>query len=494
MASDLLRRCVIGTFYISLSACSVGPEYHRPNVSLPESFQAEGIDWHRVDGALDNKEDDSAWWRDLQDGVLDDLIKQAWQANSQLAQAAAAYRQAQAGVRSARAQYWPVVGLGIDGSRGRSPQSQLVGQNAEGAQGGSPLGGVAQTVTSEVSLSWQPDFWGKQRRTVESENAGAQAQAAELAAAKLSIASNVVNDYIGLRQTDNDFALLERERDAYAQLLDIAVRSRSPGSTSEDDVLNARNGLASAEVTLANVRIARAQYEHALAALCGKTASDFHIAEQPKYSFGEVQVPATLPAQMLRRRPDINAAERQVAAANAQIGVSEAAFFPDITLNAQDGYSGSSLSHLLSAPSRLWSLGPQLAETLFDGGARKAGMAEARAGYDGAVAAYRQSVVIAIQQVEDGLSSLHSLRTQRAFQAQVDLRQQALFAHLERQQVIGTASRRDVLGGALLAAQASRAANDVAAQTTMASANLVVALGGSASDPLIVAFSPESTR
>lgn len=484
MNPETLRALAAGALCVGLSACAIGPNYQRPSMPLPASFQADGIDWQRVDASQTSKTD-GAWWRDFHDDELDSLVAQAQEANQQLAQASAAYRQAQASVRAAQAQYWPTVGADASGSRGSNPLAQLVRQNAGSAASGLPLNGVTHSVTAEASMSWQPDFWGKQRRTVEGQRANAQAQAADLAAARLSITSSVAVDYLSLRQTDNDIVLLERERAVYAQLLDITVRSKAPGTASGDDVLNARNSLDSADATLVNARIARAQYEHALATLCGKPAGSVHIALRHDYRFGEANVPTTLPAQMLRRRPDVDAAERQVAAANAQIGVSEAAYFPSITLSADGGYSSASMWHLFSAPNQLWSLGPQLAETLFDGGARRAQVAQTRASYDASVAAYRQSVLSAVEQVENGLSSLSNLRAQRVFMQQADAQQRQLFAHLQRQQTIGTASQRDVLNGEVLAAQASRTASDAAAQAATASVNLIVALGGTATDPAI---------
>lgn len=470
--------------FVALAGCAVGPDYRRPTVPLPDSFKEGDLVWQRV--VPDQlPADGGEWWRDFGDTQLNGLVVQALRANQDLAKAQAAYRQAQASVRAARAQYMPSLGLDVSGSRGRTDLERQLGSSPKLLQtlGANP---IAQTITAEASASWEPDFWGKLRRDVEAQRANVQSQAAEVAAERLSITTSLVNDYLSLRQSDRDIALLEREQSLNARLLAITEQSERRGVASGDDVLNAQNNLDAAKVTLANARIARAQYEHAIAVLCGQAPGKLTVAPRNDYRFVEATIPVTLPSQLLRRRPDIAAAERQVAAANAQIGVAKAAYFPSLQLTAGSGYSNNAWAGLFEAPNRVWSLGPQLAETLFDGGARHAAVAQARAGYDAAVAGYRQSVLSAFQEVEDGLSSLDHLREQREYQGQVMERQGTLLEHVHAQQMAGTASDEDLINQQLKWLTAERNASDAAAEASEASVTLIAALGGTAPMPAVV--------
>lgn len=468
---------------LALAGCAVGPDYRPPSVPLPNSFKEGGIAWQRVaPGQV--PANGGGWWRDFGDAPLNALVAQALRANQDLAKADAAYRQAQAGVRAARAQYMPSFGLDISGSRGRTDLARQLGSSSQLVRtlGANP---IAQTVTAEANASWEPDFWGKVRRDVEAQRANAEAQAADVAAERLSIVTSLVNDYLSLRQSDRDIAALEQEQALNAKLLVITEQSKRHGEASGDDVLNAQNNLDTARVTLANARIARAQYAHAIAVLCGQPPGKLSITPRSDYRFAEATVPVTLPSQLLRRRPDIAAAERQMASANAQIGVAKAAYFPSLQLTAGSGYSNGVWEGLFEAPNRIWSLGPEFAETVFDGGARHAAVMQAQAGYDAAVAGYRQTVLSAFQEVEDGLSSLDHWREQRRFQEQVLKRQGRLLEHAQAQQMAGTASDEDLINQQLKWLTAERHANDAAAATSEASVSLIAALGGTASASVV---------
>lgn len=467
---------------LTLAACAVGPDYQRPSTPLPARFKEGGASWQRVVPGIAIP-DQAAWWRALGDKELDALVQQAQQANQAIAQAEAAYRQAQAGVQSAAAAARPTLGVGVSGSRGSNQVSrelrQSLGQEATDSRGSQ----VSQSVQVQASASWEPDLWGRVRREVESQQASSEAAAADLAGERLSITGAVISDYLSLRQLDGDLALLGKQRVLYARLLQITEASQRQGLASSDDLLNARNNLAAATVSLGDSRIARARYEHAIAVLCGRAPADFAIAPRADYRFVRLDVPPSVPSTLLRRRPDIVMAERQVATANAQIGVAEAAFFPTLDLSASGGYSNSSVSDLFSVPNQIWSLGPELAETLFDGGARRAAKAQARAGYDSAVAHYRQTVLAAFQDVEDGLATLRERARQADDQRQVLERQQTLLAHRRQQQALGSASREDVLTDTLSAVTAQRNATDADAARSLAAVSLRLAVGGSVTVP-----------
>lgn len=469
--------CVLA---MAMAGCSGSMPVRAPAPPLPASFKEGGITWQQVraDAAPD---DASPWWQAFGDPLLDTLVGRARRANAGLAQAEAAYRQAQASVRSARAAYWPSLGISAADTRGTS-QTQRELRQAMGL----PMDGAAAVTTSvqvQASASWEPDLWGRVRRQVQVQQANAQAAGADLAGQRLSLVGSVVQDYLGLRQMDVQIGLLASQVEAYRQLLDMTRSSHGAGSTSADDVLQARINLDAATVSLANARISRAQYEHALAVLCGQAPADFSLPPRPDYRFTTLQVPVTLPSQLLLRRPDIIAAEQRMAAANAQVGLARAAFFPSLDLQAGGGYSNGSWSGLLSLPNRIWSAGPQLALALFDGGARRAAVAQAQAGYDAAAAAYRQAVLSAFQDVEDALSSVANLQALDTAQQQSAMRQASLLAHREQARAIGTASVRDVLVERISALDSQRSASDASAQLAQATARLRLAVAGDLAPP-----------
>jgi NodT family efflux transporter outer membrane factor (OMF) lipoprotein len=338
--------------------------------------------------------------------------------------------------------------------------------------------GVQQTVSATLGASWEPDLWGQVRRTIESNQALADVSDAQLAGVRLSIASSVASNYLGLRQLDLDIGLLEQQQQLNQQLLDMTQASFLQGTASNDQLLVAQDQLSTVVVSLQTAQRSREQFEHALAVLVGQAPAQFNVAPRADYDFVVPHPPLSLPSALLQRRPDVIAAERTAAAANARIGVAEAAFFPNLDLTAEVGFRGSALGGLFSTANRIWSLGPALSATLFDGGAREAALRQAYAGYDQDVANYRGTVLAALQNVEDNLSALNHLQRQADTFGQIHQRNQQLFASQQSQQRAGVASRQAVLTQQLLLLQSEQSLRDAQGQQSQASVALIQSLGG----------------
>lgn len=459
-----------------LGGCTVGPTYQRPVIDLPPAFKEAGVEWRRVTPG-DVRFDDTAWWQSYGDDELNRLVTQALAANATVAQAEARYRGARAALMDSRAALSPTVNLGGAGDRGSNEVGRQLRQAIPGIPD-SATRSVTHSVSYQVNASWEPDLWGRVRSDIAEKGAQAEASSADAAAQRLSMLGMLIGDYLTLRQYDVDIALLEKQRDLYAQRRDVVEAAQRQGGASVEDLLNARNSLDAAVIALSTARISREQYEHAIATLCGKAPADFAIDAKSTYLFIAPDVPASIPGDLLRRRPDVVSAERQVAAANAGIGVARAAYFPSIALTAGAGYSGSSMSGLFSASHQLWSLGAQVAGTLLDGGARKAGVAQAVAAHDEAAAAYRGAVLTAMQEVEDDLSSLNHLSDRAWYTGTTRARQERLLANREAQYRVGASSRQDVLAEELSTLSSRIDDNDAQANKSLASVKLRVASGG----------------
>lgn len=379
-----------------VSACAVGPDYHRPAVEAPSAYKEAG-DWKPARPADDQPR--GPWWSVYNDAVLDGLEQQVTVSNQNLKASEAAYRQAVAAVEEARANFFPEVDLNASAQR---------------AGGGGKK--AANALNAGVSGSWEPDLWGRIRRLVESQQAQAEASAADLASATLSEQGTLAIDYFELRAADQLDRLLGQTLDADAKSLQITQNQYAVGVVSKADVIQAQTQVDSVKSQKINLGIQRAQLEHAIAVLIGKAPAEFSLPPADDLP-DPPEIPVGIPSDLLQRRPDIASAERQVASANAEIGVAESAYFPDITLAASEGFASAALGKLISASTNVWSVGPQLALTLFDGGAREAEVKEAKAAYDQQVALYRQTVLTAFQQVEDGLSSTRVLAQQADVQA-----------------------------------------------------------------------------
>jgi NodT family efflux transporter outer membrane factor (OMF) lipoprotein len=453
---------------LALGACMVGPDYRQPAMALPQGFK-EGGQWQRAvanpQGALDSR-----WWLAFGDPQLTALVEQAARANQSIVAAQAAYRQAQAQVALSRAGLWPTVSVGLSGSRGEG------GSGASQASGSST--GVQQTVSASLGASWEPDLWGQVRRSIESSEALAQVSDAQLAGVRLSIAASVASNYLGLRQFDLDIDLLQQQQRLNQQLLDMTQASFLQGTASNDQILLAQDQLSNVVAALQTSQRNREQFEHALAVLVGQAPAQFSVAPRTDYAFAVPHPPLNLPSQLLLRRPDVIAAERTAASANARIGVAEAAFYPTLDLTADVGFRGSSLGGLFNVANRVWSLGPALSATLFDGGAREATLKQAYAGYDQDVASYRGTVLAALQNVEDNLSAFNHLQRQAETYQQIHRRNQQLFASQQAQQRAGVSSLQTVVTQQLLLLQSEQNLRDAQGQLSQASVGLIQSLGG----------------
>ncbi len=393
---------------ILLAACSVGPDYVRPPAVavMPDQFK-ELPGWKRaatVDGALQG-----AWWRCFHDQELDRLMGRLAVSNQTLRQAEAQYHQARALLQAARSGSYPTVTLGAAATRAQRSANAVTGVKNGGASPGWDL-------QLPLDLSWELDLWGRIRRTVEAGEAGATASADDLAAARLSLQASLAVSYFQLRTVDAQRVLYGQTVDGYRRYLELTRNRYQAGVAAQSDLLQAETQLKSIEAQAVDLDLQRAQLEHAVALLIGTPASHFSLPLLPLA--GEPpEIPAVIPSQLLEKRPDIAAAERRMMAANAQIGVAQAAWFPTVRLSATGGLESSSLASWLAWPSRFWSVGPSVSQTLFDGGLRGAQTAQARAVYEGTVAAYRQTVLTAFQEVEDNLAALRLLATEGAMQA-----------------------------------------------------------------------------
>jgi NodT family efflux transporter outer membrane factor (OMF) lipoprotein len=390
-----------------LGACNVGPPYKRAPVARAPVYKElnppdPSESWKVAqpsDAQLHGK-----WWELFADPKLDALEEQVNVSNQNIAAAFASFMQARALVKEAQAQYYPT--LTTDPSVTRSRSSANV---APGGASGTGAGGSTQTIYDlPFDATWTPDLWGRVRNTVKGNVAAAQASAADLENTRLTAQAELAVDYYELRTQDRLQQLLNDTVVAYQQALELTKALYDTGIDADEAVAQAEVQLQTAQAQATNLGIARAQYEHAIALLIGQSASSFTLPVELQVATVP-SIPVGVPSQLLERRPDIAADERLMAQANAQIGVAKAAYFPTLTLSATGGFESSSISNWLAWPSRFFSVGPSLAETLFDAGLRSATVAQYRAAYDQTVANYRQTVLAAFQQVEDNLAALRIL-------------------------------------------------------------------------------------
>ncbi len=388
-----------------LAGCQVGPDYIRPAIDAPEAYKESGP-WQRARPADDVPT--GAWWLVFHEPMLDTLAAMVVPANQDVAAAAARFAGSRALVRAARAGAVPQVGATADARRGRAG------------------GRAATSLQIAADASWELDLWGRISRGVEASEAAAEASAGDLAALSLSLQAELAAEYFALRTLDAQSALMRQVIADYQRALGLTRSLFGTGMVSQADVLLAETQLRSAEAQAIDLGVQRAVLEHAIAVLVGLPPSSLSIAAMPLDAVPPA-IPPTQPATLLQRRPDIAAAERRMAAANAQIGVATAAFYPAITLGASGGFAGASLATLLSWPARVWSLGTGAAQTVFDGGLRTAQRDAARANYDASVADYRQTVLTGLQEVEDNLATLRILEAEAVAQnAAVDAAQRSL--------------------------------------------------------------------
>ncbi len=464
-----LRPLTVFIMSVSLGACTLGPDYERPDLPMAAEFkQAEG--WKVANPADVLERGD--WWALYGDAELNQLVGRLNVSNQNLAAAEAQYRSARALVRGARSQLFPSVG----GSGGATRAGQGSSTSTT-TQSGSSSSGVSESYSVGLDASWELDIWGRLRRNLEANRASMQASAADVAAVRLSLQSELVQTYLQLRIIDEQQRLLNQSVEAFARSLRLTENQYRAGIVPKSDVTQALTQLRSTEAQAIDLQWQRAQLEHAIAVLVGVPPSELNIAERD--AIPELPaVPLALPSQLLERRPDVASAERQVIAANAQIGVAEAAWYPDLTLSASGGYRNTSFNDLISLPNRFWSLGPQLAVTLLDFGARRADLEVAEANYDQTVANYRQTVLDSFREVEDNLVQL------RVLAAEAVIQRQALEAAQESLRLIENQYRAGMIDYLNVATVQTSALNNERTYLTLlgdqlaASVQLIAALGG----------------
>ena len=457
---------------VAVSAgCAVGPNYQRPTAPVPQRFkEAEG--WKPAEPR--EAASGSDWWSVYGDATLDSLEKQIDVSNQTLKASEAAWRESLALVSQARAGLLPVIGVTANGTRSGGPGAGAsVGAGAAATAVSHPKNQFDLTGTA----SWDIDVWGKIRRTLESNIANARASEADLAAARLSAQAQLAIDYVELRVADEQQHLLDETVEAYKRSLEITQNQYKVGVVAKVDVITAETQLDGAESQRIAIGVTRATLEHAIAVLIGKAPGDFSL---PPATLGTVVpvIPAGVPSALLERRPDVAAAERRMAAANAQIGIAVAGYFPDLTLNGSFGYASSVVSGLVKAPNNLWSFGGSATDTLFDFGARPAQVRQARATYDAAVANYRQTVLVAFQQVEDELATLRVLEQQVQVQEETVKSANLAVQLTLNQYKAGTVAYTAVITAQTIALADAQTLLNIRQSRLNASVTLIEALGG----------------
>ena len=391
-----LGMCLAAT--LAAVGCAVGPKYKRPAVDVPPAYKEAG-DWKPAQPNDQNL--GGTWWQVFQDAQLNALEEQINVSNQNLKAAEAQYTQARAVLRYYRADYYPSINAGAAATRNRISNNRPPGHL-------STNGDTYNDYQIPVELSYELDVWGRVRKTVESQREQAQATAADLAIINLSLHAQLAMFYFQARSLDAQEQLLNSTVTQYEQAYQLTDSRFKGGLASEVEVQQASTQLETTRAQAIDVGVLRAQYEHAIATLVGKPASSFHLSPLPLTS-PPPSIPLELPSELLERRPDIAAAERRMAAANARIGVAKAAYFPRIGLGATGGFESGVITTLLSGPSILWSVGGSAVAPIFDAGRRRANMDQAIAAYDEVVANYRETVLTGFEQVEDNLAALRIL-------------------------------------------------------------------------------------
>jgi len=405
-----LLACLLITAFCLLlfsSACMVGPKYQRPTAQVPPAYkEPPPANWKEMQGWKQAQPNEAAkrgkWWEVYNDPELNALEEQVSISNQNILAAEAQFREAKFAVRIARSNLYPTISVAptIVNARASSNSPFSTGQQT--------------TYNLPVDVSWEADTWGSIRRSIRSSAEAAQASDAQLENARLSYQAELAQDYFELRGTDGEKELLETTVSSYQDYVKLTQDRFNSGVASGSDVAQAQTQLETARAQLIDYDVARAQYEHAIAVLAGKSPADLSISYR-SIKITPPPVPVGLPSQLLERRPDIANAERQMAEANEQIGIAKAAFYPAIgltTTSSPVGLESTSFLHWLSWPSRFWSVGPGLAETVYDAGRRRATLNQSIAAYDATVANYRQTVLTAFQQVEDNLAALRVLENE----------------------------------------------------------------------------------
>ncbi|HTX14322.1 MAG TPA: efflux transporter outer membrane subunit [Candidatus Baltobacteraceae bacterium] len=468
MRRYIQRAAALIALGLPLAGCTVGPNYVRPPADVPPAYKeaaSPGFENAQPSDALAK----GKWWEIYGDSQLNSLEEQVTVSNQSLRAAQAQFAQARAAVQVARAAYYPTVSG--SGSASRTRQSQ-----------NGPLFGASSPINYNdfqlpIDASWEPDVWGRVRRTVEAARSEAQASAADLANVDLSLHAELALDYFELRGLDSQKKLLDSTVVSYEKALELTNSRFTGGIASAVDVAQAQTQLETTRAQDEDVDVQRTAFEHAIAVLIGKPPADFSQMPTP-LTAPPPPVPASLPSELLERRPDIAAAERRVQEANAQIGVARSAYYPQFTLTGDGGFESSRLGTLLQGPAGFWALAGSAAELIFDGGERHGMTAEARAGYDESVDNYRQTTLSAFEDVEDNLAALRILQGEaRTQDAAVAAAEHSLDLSITRYKG-GVANYLEVTTAQSAALSDERAAVDILTRRMAASVLLIKAVGG----------------
>ena len=454
---------------LAVAGCKVGPNYKVPAMPAPPAFSDNGHNGDWTVAAPADQADRGAWWTIYHDAELNTLEQQCTTANQQISAALHAYEQAHDIVREVHASLYPTVSIGGSATRNQLSYNE-------------PLRPTTQSLNYwdfliPVSISWEPDFWGGIRRQIESSTAGAQASAADLATTRLSLQGMLAITFFQLRGLDLQAQLLRSTLDAYTEALKLTQARQTGGLASDSDVEEARAQLEQTRAQLIDLGVQRSQYEHAIAVLIGRPATDFHIAEH-LLAGDPPSVPTGIPSELLQRRPDVAAAERHVAAANALIGVAKSAYYPSVVFGAGGGLDSDRISQVFSTKSTDWFAGPSINETIFDAGRRKAQVDYAVAQREQAASLYRQQVLSAFRDVEDQLVALRVLDDEAAVTARAvtAARKSTELSTLRYKR--GLAQYLEVLTNQTIELNDERVAATLVARRIVASTQLQMALGG----------------
>ncbi len=451
-----------------LSGCAVGPDYERPALEVSDDFKESPSGWKEAQPRDEISR--GKWWEIFGDAELNALAERIEGANFTIAAAEAQVRQAEAALRIQRSGLFPQVDADASVTRSRSPI---------GTAGGTTAGRTVTNRSASLTAAWEPDLWGRVRRGVESGQASLQASAGDLGAARLAMQTELAASYFQLRLLDVQKQLLDDTVAAFRRSLELTQNRYNVGVVARVDVVQADAQVKSTLAQAADLGLQRAQLEHAIAVLIGLPPSRFSIAPRPSYEARLPPIPPGLPSALLERRPDVAAAERRVAAANAEIGVAKSAFFPALTLSGTFGYrTTEAIADWITAPSRFWSIGPAIALSVFDAGLRRAQTDQAIAAYDATVANYRRIALTAIAEVEDNLAALRILEEEARLQAEAVEAARRSVELTTNQYKAGIVSFLNVAQVQTTLLNEERAAVGVQSRLLTAAVGLVRALGG----------------
>ena len=482
VAQRALTLAACTAWALLLAGCTVGPKYARPSVQTPTAYKelaagdsTQTQQWKSAqpgDGASRGK-----WWEVFHDSQLNALEQKADTSNQEIAASVASFFAARSVIREARSQYFPTVAANPSIMNARPSAGQFGGVRS----GSSSTSGFTLTSFTDYSApadaSWEPDLWGRVRNTVRGATYAAQASSADLENARLSVEAELAADYYQLHAQDALKQLFDATLIAYRESLNLTQVQFKAGIGKDEAVAQAEAQLEATQAQDTNLGVLRAQYEHAIALLVGEPASTFSIPVEP-LNANAPAIPAGVPSDLLERRPDIAASERAMAQANAQIGIAKAAYYPNVTLSATGGFGSASVTDWFTWPSRFWSVGPSLAETIFDAGLRRATLQQSQFTYDQTVANYRQTVLTAFQQVEDNLAAVRILSQDIQQQdAAVQSAQRSLHEATVRYEA-GVDPYLNVIEAQTVVLNDQQTAVNFRMQQMVASVQLIKALGG----------------